>query len=162
MALVSTGWELIVTLADRGLNIVTKTYEMTAATAAAAATDAAAILAALNAVTDANIKGYRLAEVFAEDAFATPNLGEVENQALLIFRLDSNPFKKASHYIPAPIDGIFVGAQGPTYNVLDNTDAAVLTYVGLFQSGGEALISDGETVDVLEGGRRIHRQSSKG
>lgn len=162
MALVGTGYELSVTLADRGLNQVTKTYEMTATTAADAATDAATILAALNAVTDANIKGYRLSQVFAEDAFATPNDGEVENQALLIMRLDGDPFKKATHFIPAPVDAIFVGAQGPNYNVLDNTDALVTAYVALFQSGGEAYISDGETVDVLENGHRIHRQSNKG
>lgn len=162
MALVAAGYELNVTLVDRGLNQVTKTYEMTATTAADAATDAATILAALNAVTDASIKGYRLSTVFAEDAFATPNLGEVENQAMLIMRLDGDPFKKASHFIPAPVDGIFVAGQGPNYNIVDNTDALVTTYVALFQGGGEAYISDGETVDVLEKGHRIHRQSNKG
>lgn len=164
MAITSVGWELHVTLVDSGLNIANKSYELVAADATEAATSAAAILAALDAVTDAAIKGYRIAEVWAETGvFSLPGDCEIENQALLLMRLDGNPFKKATTTIPAPAIGIFNNPTGSGRNVVDTADAAVIAYRTLYQSPGNvATISDGETVDVLESGHRIHRQSNKG
>lgn len=164
MAITSVGWELAVTLVDSGLNIANKVYELVAADAAEAATSAAAILAALDPVTDAAIKGYRIAEVFAETGtFTLPTDAEIEMQALLLMRLDGNPFKKVTHTIPAPNIGIFVSSTGANRNIVDTLDAALLTYRAIWQSPGNvATISDGETVDVLESGHRIHRASNKG
>lgn len=165
MAITSVGWELAVTLVDSsGVNTSTKQYELVAADATAAAAAAAEVMAALLGVSDAAIKGYTIAERFAETGtFTLPTNAEIENQALLIGRLDGNPFKKVSLTIPAPKIDIFVSSTGANRNVVDLLDAAVVTYRDLFQSPGNvATVSDGETLDVLESGRRVHRHSSRG
>lgn len=165
MAIESVGWELSVTLVDSsGVNTSVKQYDLVAADGTEAATAAATIMTALDGVTDAAIKGYTIGERFAETGvFTLPTDAEIENQALLIGRLDGNPFKKVSMTIPAPNIGIFVSSTGANRNVVDLADAAVVAYRTLFQAPGNvATLSDGETLDVLESGRRIHRQSSRG
>lgn len=163
MALVSAGWRLFVTLVDNGNNETTKTYDLTSADAAAAATDVATIIAALNAVTDATIRSRGAYELFVEDAFAFPGEGvQIENMALLNFTLEDHPEKTATHTIPAPNIGIFVASSGEGANTVDTGDAALITYRDLFRTGGEATISDGEVADTLVGGRRIHRKSRRG
>lgn len=165
MAITSVGFELTVTLVDSsGVNTANKTYELVAADAAAAATASATIMAALAGVTDAAIKGYSIAERFAETGtFTLPADAEIENQAMLVGRVDGNPFKKWTTTIPAPKIGIFVSSTGANRNVVDLLDAAVVAYRDLFQAPGNvATISDGETLDVLESGKRVHRHSSRG
>jgi len=165
MAQTSVGWTLDVTLVDSsGVNTAVKHYELVAADGTEAADAADTILTALAGVTDAAVKGYVIGERFAETGtFTLPTDAEIENQALLVGRLDGNPFKKWSTTIPAPKIGIFVLSTGPSRNIVDLADTAVVAYRALFQSPGNvATISDGETLDVLESGKRIHRQSSKG
>jgi len=165
MAITSVGWELTVTLVDSsGVNTANKQYDLVAADGTAAAAAAADVLAALAGVSDAAVKGYTIGERFAETGtFTLPTDAEIENQALLVGRLDGNPFKKWSTTIPAPKIGIFVSSTGANRNVVDLTDAAVVAYRALFQSPGNvATVSDGETLDVFESGKRIHRHSSRG
>ena len=165
MAITSVGWELTVTMVDSsGVNTSAKQYDLVAIDGTAAAAAAAAVLAALAGVSDAAIKGYTIAERFAETGvFTLPVDAEIENQALLVGRLDGNPFKKVTMTIPAPKIGIFVSSTGANRNVVDLLDAEVVAYRALFQAPGNvATISDGETLDVLESGRRVHRQSSRG
>lgn len=163
MALVSNGYWLNVALKDNGGNETTRTYQLNAALIADAITDSAAIIAALNAVTDAVIVSHFFYERFVEDAFAYPAAGvEVENQALLDFDIVDHPEKSATLTVPAPNIGIFTAATGPGANIVDTTDAAVIAYAALFQAGGEAFISDGEVAASLISGRRIHRASRKG
>lgn len=144
------------------MNQVTKSYEIVAADAAAAATASATVLTRIGSTSDAAIKGYRISQVFAEQAFVVPTVGNVEEQAMLIFRLVGNPFKKATITIPAPKDTLFVATSGPDYNKLDLADASVISYSSMYLAGGPVHLSDGEYASQLESGRRIHRASSKG
>lgn len=165
MAITSVGFRLTVTLVDSsGVNTSNKQYELVAADMATAITDSATIMTALNGVTDAAIKGYSIAEVYAETGtFTLPTDAEIENMALLVGRLDGNPFKKVTLSIPAPSIDIFVSSTGANRNVVDLQDAAVVAYRSLFQAPGNvAYVSDGETLDVLESGKRAHRSSSRG
>lgn len=158
-------FELRVELVDNSGKSTTKTYELQSADAATAATDSAAIIAALNAVTEAVIKSYSIAHMFVENALVLPASGvENENQALLNIRLASDPTKYATHAIPAADPGIFVAASGAGANVVDTGDAALNTYVALFTSTNEAYISDGELADgALDfSGKRRHVKSRIG
>lgn len=158
-------FSLTVELADNSGQTTNKTYELQSADAAAAATDAAAILAALGAVTQAVVKSYSIGHNFVENALVLPASGvENQNTALLSIRLASDPTKYARHRIPAADPAIFVAASGAGANVVDTGDAAVNVYVALFTSTNEAYISDGELADgALDfSGKRQHVKSRIG
>lgn len=166
MALASVGWYLSVVLADNGGNKSTLRYDLTAADAATAATDASTIMTELGPVTDAAIVGYSLGERFEEDTTFYGS-GEIENIASISARIDSADQKWATIKIPAPAAGIFKAASGPDYNLVDVADADLVAYLNLFATGNEALLSDGEAL-VSPGtagnvtGKRIHRGSRRG
>lgn len=167
MALAFIGFELHVTLADKGGNTANLSYMMDSADYAALATEAGAVRAALADVTDAAIKGYSLVSRYLDTAFALPIIGEVEARATVVGQIAANPLKKATIHIPAPKDALFVGAPGTTqYNQVDGTNADLLTYLEIWQSvGGVANISDGEYLDAtspFDTGKRTHRHSSRG
>jgi hypothetical protein len=170
MSLVTQGFKLTVTLVDSGGNKSTLRYELTAETFADATTDTATILAALNAVTDAVIVSYHLGEVFEEDAVSYAAEGvQVENVASIVARISTGDSleKWTTIRIPAPNIGIFQAATGKLSNQVDAADAALITYLETWESGGEATISDGEVLaDASTSGnvygKRIHRASRKG
>lgn len=163
MALTSAGFWLSVTLVDNGNNETTKRYQLNSADADAAATDSATVLAALAGVTDAVVRSYFFYENFVEGSFAFPAAGvQIENQALLDFNIVGHPEKTATLTIPAPKPAIFVDTSGAGANVVDTSDAALITYRDLFRTGGVAYISDGEVANSLVRGRRIHRHSLRG
>lgn len=164
MALVANGWELTVSLIDNGGNVSNKVYNLTSASAAEATTDTATILAALDAVTDAVIKSYRISEVYIEDALVLPaGMVQIENLASIVAQVSGDPLKKANFLIPAPNAGIFVGISGTAANQVDVQDTALVTYATIFGVGQQATLSDGETIGFpLLSGKRIHRASRKG
>ncbi len=163
MALTTNGWWLQVTLIDNGGNVTTKRYELRSADATAAAADSAAVLAALDAITDSVVSAYRYGEEFLESAFAYPAAGvENENKASITALLDTNGAKKANIKIPAPVIGIFQNPTGPGANIVDVLDAALVTYGDLFKTGNECYISDGEDLDSLVSGKRISAKSNNG
>lgn len=152
-------FELVVQIADNSGKTTKKTFELQSADAAAAATDSAAVLAALNGVTAGVVKSYSINQVFVENALVLPASGvENENQALLSIRLASDPTKYASVAIPAADPGIFVSASGAGANVVDTSSGLVNAFVGLFSAGNEAYVSDGELADpALDfSGKRRH------
>jgi hypothetical protein len=166
MALVSDGFELSVGLIDNGRKVINKVYELNAADNAEAVTAAGAILTALNAITDLAITGYRINEVYIEDALTIPTVlsAQAENIARLSIQLATSPLKKATHDVPGPIDGIFVGAVGTANYDVVNTAATLLTnYTSLFKASGSAFLSDGEnaalTNEIIRGAR-VHRGTS--
>ncbi len=166
MALVTQGWQLHVVLTDQGGNQSTLRFDMTAATHLLAEPDRVAILAALAAVTDCAVTAHYLREVFQEDSvlFGT---GEGENIASISARIDNAAIKYATVKIPAGVAGLYQAAEGPLYNVVDPADAALITFLELWETGGEALLSDGEALDSPSTaghvtGKRIHRGSRKG
>jgi len=163
MSLTANGFTLSVELIDNGANVTQRSYKLTSADIDAALTDAGTIISALNAVTDAVVKGYHVASDFVEAALTLPGEGvQIENQALVDLSITGHPEKAATYTIPAPNIGIMVGSSGPDANVVDGADSALAAYTALFQADGQATISDGEVALSFLRGKRIHRKSSRG
>jgi len=136
---------------------------LTAADHATAVTDSATIVAALNAVSNAVISGYAIRTKMSENAFAYPAAGiENEDKASISVLLDGLGNKKANVKIPAPVIGLFTAASGAGANVVDISDPDLLTYLAIFESGNEATLSDGETMDVPLTGKRISAKANYG
>ena len=162
MALVADKWFLVVNLVDSGNNTFSKRYRLAAIDAATAATSAAAVVAALDAITECPIVSHYHYQETVENALVLPVGVQGENKALLTFRLEGAANKSASDTIPAPIIGVFVTPTGNGSNVINGAHAAIATYRDLFIAGGNAFISDGENVTELKGGKRIHSKSNRG
>jgi hypothetical protein len=157
------GWYLSVTLLDNGGNVTTLQYALRSADATAAATDSAAVIAALNAVTDSAISDYYIKNRWSEDTLAYPAAGvENENKASITCLLSGAGNKKANLKIPAPVIGLFTASSGGGANVVDMSDAALVTYTDLFRTGNECTISDGEDLSAAVSGKRISAKSNFG
>jgi hypothetical protein len=155
MALVADGFAMTVTLQDTQGDTVTKRYALRGADAAAAAADGVAIRTALAAVSESQIIGYSVGEVFIENAPAFPADADNSIKARVSWRKTNA--RAASFDIPSPVEGIFVGTTGQANNTVDMTDAALLAYAALFYSTGNAFISDDEDLAVGGGldGQRV-------
>lgn len=163
MALVSTGYELVVQFADTGDNRTTRTYELTAADDAAAVAAAASMLTDIDAITTAAIVGYSINHKFLENAFALPVNAEVENQAFFSGKISGDPTDSATLSIPSPPATIMVGLTGANYNIVDMSDPLVTAFIARFGPGGLATLSDGETWDTSTvSGKRRHVKSFRG
>lgn len=174
MALVTDHWELIVGLLDNGNKPTTKTYELraagadAAAIAADAAANAAAMVGDLSGVTELEITGYRVSQVFIEDAVVVPTALNAQKEMLarVSVQLDTSPLKKATHDIPGPKDTLFIGLVGTDgYDIVDTADALLVAYFEEFESTGSVTISDGEDLHPTAGiirGKRVHRRSNLG
>lgn len=154
MAFVSDKYVLSITLADNGNNRITKTYKMRAADAISAATDAAIVVAALEAVSNSVVVTYRVSAVWQNDSWSYPAAGiENEDKASISVEL-STANKVANFKIPAPVIGIFMTPAGDGANIVDVLDGDLNTYHNIFQADGEVYISDGEdSVEMLKGNR---------
>lgn len=161
MALVSKGFWARVTVVDNGNNRTIKTYELRAVTAAAAATDTLAIIAALNGVTDSTVSAYSYAERFVENSFSFPASG-VQNEDKASISVIVSDSKSANLKIPAPIPAMFTGTEGSAANIVDVANAALVTYTDLFKAAAEAYISDGDDLVQVSGGKRISAKSNFG
>lgn len=166
MALASIGFKGVVTLSDQGGNRAVLRWDLTGADYATAFGEMSGMITSLNAVTDAQIIHWSVNHVYEEDTTYYGS-GEVENVASISARIDDAEVKYATIRIPAPVDGIFQAATGPLYNVVDPADADLVTYLSHWETGAEALLSDGESLlDVATAGnvtgKRIHRKSRKG
>lgn len=171
MALTTQGFRVAVTFVDAGNDVTTRRYGVDSAnvlTYAALLTAAADLVAKLALITQSKIKGYVLEEVFAEDALILPGTGvEVEKQALLTGPLDNRPTISGTLTIPAPVDGIFVGApgSGDNYNVVDIADTDLQNFLLKFSgAAAQFTLSDGEHFNssTQMKGRRITRGSRSG
>lgn len=165
MALTQEGFWLTVEMRDSGNNKTSKSFQMTAATAADAETDAAAIIILWNAITDAEILSYGITNRFVEDTPVIPSAGvQIENVAEVVLQVEGYATKRATLSIPAPVAGMFVGVTGENSNVVDTTDSDLVAFVASFASltGNTLLISDGEHADGIVKGRRVHRKSRRG
>lgn len=164
MALVSVGWEASITLFDKGSNSGTMQFELQAIDYTTAVASALAVVTALLAITNAVASNYRVTEIFGNDAFLLPVIGELENKASMTAQLAGAGEGKANAKVPAPIDGIFVGApgSGANYNVVDVADALLIAYETVFKSGESAYMSDGQVITSFVRGKRIHAKSNRG
>lgn len=166
MALVSVGYIGSVVLVDQGGNKATLRYDLNGIDHATALLNMQAIITDLDAVTTALVLSYSVAEAYQEDT-SLFGVGEIENQALFTAKLAGTPLKFVNLKVPAPVDGIFIGATGPEYNEVDTSNALAQAYLANFEAGAEANVSDGENVrdSATAGnwtGKRIHRGSRKG
>jgi len=171
MALVAQGFTLTIGLIDSGENKTTRTFEMTATTAAQAQTDAAAIVPLFAALTRCVITGYNVSIRYVEDALALPAAGiQVENTAEVLLNIEGSATKKAPINIPDPVvtggngNGMWLAATGPNSNVVDTGFAALVAFVASFGTLGDntLLISDGEHANGISRGFRVHKKSRKG
>lgn len=151
------GFFLHVTLIDTQGDSSLKKYALTSADMATATTDAGAVLAALDGVSDSVVQSYSILQVQDEQAFALPTGADNSVKAVMTYQL-ANKAQKATEAIPAPSEDIFKGAFGEDNNQVDKLDPLVVAYVSLYQSGGKCFISDGDLTDFMIKGRRSTRR----
>jgi hypothetical protein len=149
-------------LVDAGNNRVNKSFRLTSATDAEALTDVATILAALEAVTDCNGLSYTISQKYDNNAFALPSAGvQAEAKAVVMVRDAANASKSHTVEIPGPIAGVWLSSTGENSNVVDISLVALKAFVNLYDSTGEATLSDGESVEtdgLIRGYRKTVRK----
>lgn len=179
MALAEVGYQATIKMVDAAGNVSFLRPDVQGASHAAALTNTQAIITALDALTDALIVGYSVGVVYAENADTYGAAGsEVENLAEVVCPLETTG-KYHTFKIPAPVDGLFVGTEGPDRNQVDTSDADLISFIELFTDktgygtpGADAiaLVSDGEKIKpdndndkpFISNGKRVHRASRKG
>lgn len=105
-----------------------------------------ALLPLLDAINEGDIVGYSVRTVYDETTGAVTAVGDVFKEAILSLRLDGFANKKAPHTIFSPYDAMVSG------NDVVIT-AAVQSYLDVFQTGGDFVISDGEPISADEATR---------
>lgn len=166
MAFVGSYFGATYSFVDNGANQVTREYTMKPeiATFADAGAAAVAMQPILDAMTGATMPKYRVYQEFVNNAFVLPGDAgvQVEDQASLTFLLAGVGAKKANLNIPAPIIGLFVGSSGPNANIIDVDDPAIVAFKDQFIAAADWRLSDGEYVQRILNGKRVHRRSSRG
>lgn len=164
MALASVGFETTIMLKDGRNRRFNKIYKLDSADLTAATSDVAVIVAALAAVTQLKIEGYRISEVFMENAFTLPSYTvNGYDQAAIVGNLEGE-LETVTFYIPGPTIDIFQSTSGAGANIVDVTHVGLNSYAGIWKtSTGVANISDGEYLDdsqPMRSGQRINRKST--
>lgn len=168
MAIVSQGFELIVSFADNGGKpYMQRTYGLKETDPTNIPTVVAAVIPEIQAVTDAVIAQYRVAEVFVEDALTLPAITvQNENQAIITAPITGAPNKSGTVTIPAAKASLFVGTSGKNANIVKAYDQAPLAaFLSEFGDGAEDqfYVSDGETLIVAQSsGKRRHTKNPNG
>jgi hypothetical protein len=164
-----------VTFKDLAGDLTVRSYELvpTAFGGAVTLTEleaaAQALVADIQAISDAGVLAFGIDLVFAPTAPTSPQSGsEIEDTAAISLPLivvspnALSPFGMLN--IPAPKIGIFTGTSGYNRNVVDLGDADLLSVVAHFQAEGDCSMSDGQLVQssLSEGrGFRVHRRSKR-
>ena len=125
-----------------------------------------ALVVQLNLNTKALLLNVFISIRQTEDTLSIPAADcHVNETASCIVNLEAGDNKKAVFVIPAPVDAMFVGASGPTFDIVDTTDANLNTLLDMFQTtGGSFTISDGETMDdtvPIVSGARIFKKTGR-
>lgn len=166
MAITSVGWEATVSFLDKGENETTMLFELVAASAAAAATAIGTILTEYAGVGSLLVTGYRLSEVFQETGtIVVPSAADAQAEvdAKISVYIAGAGAKKATVRIPGPTAAnVMVSTSGKNANIVDVGAANVIGWVGLFQTGGVATISDGETAGASISGVRVTKAKRGG
>lgn len=166
MAFVGSYFGATYSFVDSGANQVTREYNMKpeVATYDDAAAAAVAMQPIVDALSGATMPKFRVWRDYVNNAFVLPGDAgvQVENQASLTYLLQAVGSKKANLNIPAPVIGIFVGSSGPNSNVIDVDDLAVIAFSDQFLAAGNFRLSDGEWIQRILNGKRIHKRSSRG
>ena len=148
-----SGFFLSVSLTDSQDDVSTLRYELRGTDFTEALANKTAILTALAGVSGSVISSTSLSFVEDEASFSYPVNMDNGVRARNTFQLAGST-EKATLDIPAPLVTIFQNTVGSGANQVDITDAGVVAYAQLFQSGGAAFISDGEDSAFILRGRR--------
>lgn len=168
MALVLTKYRLTVNFTETSGKAVRRQYEAPEADfadfdafAAAVNTPVTGFLAQLAPLTDSEISSTLLEAVYVEDALVLPAAAENQSEAFLSFKIDGDPTDSGNLSIPAASASIFVSATGPGHDIVDVTDAALVSWLANFAPAGEFTVSDGEGIEIstLTGKRRSVKAS---
>jgi hypothetical protein len=154
-----TFWHFMLTVwfADVSGKQTPYTWEMQATDYTTALIDAATVLSALDAISDAEIAGFGVHGRYYEDAFTLPGSGVYNaNTAALLLHPATEESTRPVVSIPAPKDAIFMGPTGSQNNIVDILNEDVLAFVALFIENAELYVSDGEVVDGIISGERVH------
>lgn len=167
MAVVNLRWEYVVSIMDNSGVPVTRTYEMPFANAADFAAFQASAIALdtlLLLLTDGIISKRSYSLVTVEDAIVLPVSGvENENQMFFSAKIDGDPTDSATQSIPSADPDFFVAPSGPGANVVDISNATVISWLNLFDATGPWTISDGEAwITSTAKGKRRHSKNSNG
>lgn len=162
MAIVADHFEITVKLVDEGANFSTLTFQCQDTTYAAVVIAKTTLVAALDAVTDCEIQRVSINEVWKNDAFAYPSDVETACKLSMTIELEGGIGKKANLKVPGPIDAMFGASGTGGFNTLNTSNAAILTYVAMFDNAAEFYISDGEFHETLISGKRIHSKQYDG
>lgn len=161
MAIVSAGFQGTLELLDGTGVLGTKTVELQAADYAEAVTALAAYVTSFMATTDLLLAGYRISEIYTENAMgALPAVTVLHSvTASISAAILDLPFKFASVVIPAPKIGVFSSTTGRGANVVNPTATIVTNLLTEYTSGQTAYISDREFLDPVfnASGRRVTR-----
>lgn len=144
MAFDPNGFGLSVTFVDKNGNESVKIFDLQGADVAAATTNAAAAVAAYGAATKAEILKYDIHVRFIEDTVVMPTSDMPVSTFVSVTTALATAGKKANYAIPMPVDAIMSG------NDLIKGDALAEAVQGLYLSGGELFISDGELATGTE------------
>jgi len=169
MALVASGWQLIIDWVDRGGKSTTSTLNLVtdddAGDASQVFTDAGVVRTALAAGSDLVIAGYSVKKRFVNDALTLPTAGTAEKEAKahLVGKIDGDPFESGVFDLPGPKDTMFLDTSGDNADIVDVAHDPALSIIETFQPTGLVTISDGEHwVTATVKGKRIHKGSTKG
>jgi hypothetical protein len=98
-----------------------------------------ALLPLLDAVNEADIVAWHFGVTFPWDGTATTVVGNLQREAILTLVPDT-PGDLVTHTIYAPDDTIVSG------NNVNEADADLVAYLNLFETGGDFVLSDGESI----------------
>ncbi len=119
----------------------------------------------INKVTNALLLRAFIVVTEKEDTLLLPAGDQHVNEiASIVTNLDGGEGKKFTFKIPAPVDGLFVGASGKNLDIVDTADVDLNLLLDLFQTtGGTFTVSDGEfladVANPAESGRRLFRKT---
>lgn len=168
MAFIDKGWFLTVSMVDTGGNTTTREYQLVATDDAGDLTDVIAdvqtIMTALVAATDCVVTKQSLRKDSVEDSVTLPSGNvNVEENAQVSAKIFGTPNKSAVFEIPGPKSTMFLATTGENHNKVNFATGAMPAYVNLFIDGGQAYLSDGESITPQNiKGRRVHHKSTKG
>lgn len=168
MAFVSQGWKLILSFLDGGANPTTREFKLTATDdngdLAPVIADVQTIVNAWVAATDAVLVSQQVTKVTVNDDVTLPAATvQVENNAQISAKIEGIPNKSAVFEVPAPKISMFQATTGPASNIVQFANPPVPALVNIYKAGGQAYISDGETItDQGIKGKRVHHKSTRG
>lgn len=167
MAIVDLVWKYTVSIMDNSGIPVPRTYEAPIANFAdfdAFQAGAIALDTLLLLLTDGVISKREYSLVTVEDAITLPASGvENENQMFFSGKVFGDPTDSATQSIPSADPDFFMALSGPGANVVNTTNATVISWLALFDSTGPWTISDGEAwIPATVKGKRRHSKNSNG